>query len=66
MGKPLRVLIVEDSKDDAILLLRELKRGSYDPIFERVDTPAAMIEVLEKQTWDILISDYSMPHFSAP
>ena len=66
MGKPLRVLIVEDSEDDAILLLRELKRGGYDPIFERVDTPAAMIEVLEKQTWDILISDYSMPHFSAP
>ena len=66
MGKPLRVLIVEDSEDDAILLLRELKRGGYDPIFERVDTPAAMIEVIEKQTWDILISDYSMPHFSAP
>jgi len=66
MGKPLRVLIVEDSEDDAILLLRELKRGGYDPIFERVDTPAAMIEVLEKQTWDLLISDYSMPHFSAP
>ncbi|HUV83862.1 MAG TPA: ATP-binding protein [archaeon] len=66
MGKPLRVLIVEDSEDDAILLVRELKRGGYDPIFERVDTSAAMIEVLEKQTWDILISDYSMPHFSAP
>jgi len=66
MGKPLRVLIVEDSEDDTILLLRELKRGGYDPIFERVDTSATMIEVLEKQTWDILISDYSMPHFSAP
>lgn len=66
MGKPLRVLIVEDSEDDTILLLRELKRGGYDPIFERVDTSATMIDVLEKQTWDILISDYSMPHFSAP
>ena len=66
MGKPLRVLIVEDSEDDAILLVRELKRGGYDPIFERVDTSATMIDVLEKQTWDILISDYSMPHFSAP
>jgi signal transduction histidine kinase/FixJ family two-component response regulator len=66
MGKQLRVLIVEDSEDDTILLLRELKRGGYDPIFEQVDTPAAMIEFLEKQTWDVLISDYSMPHFSAP
>ena len=66
MGKPLRVLIVEDSEDDAILLLRELKRGGYDPIFERVDTPAAMTDALAGQTWDIVIADYSMPHFSAP
>lgn len=65
MDKTLRVLIIEDSEDDAILLVQELKRGGYDPIFERVDTPAAMIEFLEKQTWDILICDYSMPHFNA-
>ncbi len=66
MGTPLRVLIVEDSEDDAILLLRELRRGGCDPIFERVDTPAAMTDALDKQTWDIVIADYSMPHFSAP
>lgn len=66
MGTPLRVLIVEDSEDDAILLLRELRRGGCDPIFERVDTPAAMTNALDKQTWDIVIADYSMPHFSAP
>ena len=35
----LRVLIVEDSEDDALLLLRELERGGYEPIHERVDTP---------------------------
>ena len=66
MGTPLRVLIVEDSEDDAILLLRELRRGGCDPIFERVDTPAAMTDALDKRTWDIVIADYSMPHFSAP
>lgn len=66
MGISLRVLIVEDSEDDAILLLRELKRGGCDPIFERVDTPAAMTDALDKQTWDIVIADYSMPNFSAP
>lgn len=66
MGTPLRVLIVEDSEDDAILLLRELRRGGCDPIFERVDTPAAMTNALDKRTWDIIIADYSMPHFSAP
>lgn len=66
MGISLRVLIVEDSEDDAILLLRELKRGGCDPIFERVDTPAAMTDALDKRTWDIIIADYSMPNFSAP
>ncbi len=66
MGIPLRVLIVEDSEDDAILLLRELRRGGCDPIFERVDTPAAMANALDKRTWDIIIADYSMPNFSAP
>ncbi len=66
MNIPLRVLIVEDSEDDVILLLRELKRGGCKPIFERVDTAAAMTDALDKRTWDIIISDYSMPNFSAP
>jgi hypothetical protein len=37
--RPLRVLLVEDSENDATLLLRKLRRGGYDPRFERVDTP---------------------------
>jgi PAS domain S-box-containing protein len=66
MSTPLRILIVEDSDDDAALIMRELRRGGYDPMFERVDTPAAMKAAIDKQTWDLVISDYSMPHFSAP
>ena len=38
MSTPLDVLIVEDSEDDALLLMQELRRGSYNPTFERVDT----------------------------
>lgn len=64
MNKPLRVLIVEDSADDAELLLLELRCGGYDPTFERVDTPEAMTTALDKQTWDVILSDYVMPHFS--
>ncbi len=64
MSKPLRVLIVEDSEDDALLTIRELERGGYALTFERVETAEAMAAALKKQAWDIIISDYSMPHFS--
>ena len=64
MRTPLRVLIVEDSEDDMALLVRELRRGGYDPTFELVDTPAGMTAALGKNQWDLIICDYSMPHFS--
>ena len=64
---PLRVLIVEDSEDDALLLLRELRRGGYEPIHERVDTPEAMRQALEERgPWDVVLSDWRMPRFEAP
>jgi PAS domain S-box-containing protein len=62
---PLRVLIVEDSEDDAFLLLRELKRGGYVPVHERVDTAPAMGAALERAEWDLVVSDHSMPNFSS-
>lgn len=66
MNQPLHVLIVEDSEDDAELLLRTLRRGGYTPIYERVQTAEAMQVALHEKTWDIVVSDYSMPKFSAP
>ena len=65
MGTHIRVLIVEDSKEDTLLIIRELKRGGYDPMCERVETAEAMIASLDKQEWDIVISDHSMPHFNS-
>ncbi len=64
MGTALRLLIVEDSEDDAALLLRELRRGGYDVTHERVDTPGALTSALDRQKWDLVISDHSMPHFT--
>src|SRR3989454_5824048 len=64
MGIPLRVLMVEDSEDDALLLVRELQRGGYEPAFERVASAAAMEAALERHSWDLVIGDHSMPHFS--
>src|SRR5438128_2334476 len=64
MGKPLRVLMVEDSEDDARLMLRELRGAGYDLTHERVDTAVALEASLDRHTWDLVIGDYSMPHFS--
>jgi signal transduction histidine kinase len=66
VSKPLRALIVEDSEQDAALLVRELRRGGYDLSFERVETPDTMQAALDKNSWDVVLSDYSMPRFSAP
>lgn len=64
MGKPLNVLIVEDSEDDALLVVRELRKGGHEPSFERVDTPEALQSSLAEKRWDIVLSDYSMPQFN--
>ncbi len=64
MTTALRVLIVEDSEADAELLLRELRRGGYAPEFERVETPEGLDDALARQSWDLIVSDYAMPHFN--
>src|SRR5579883_2883900 len=66
MSPHLRVLIVEDSEDDMLLILRELRRAGYIITYVRVDTPETMVAALDQQPWDIVIADYSLPAFSAP
>lgn len=58
--------MVEDSPDDAELLLRTLRSGGYDPQYVRVETAEEMREALAEKSWDLVISDFSLPHFSAP
>jgi signal transduction histidine kinase len=60
--KPLRVIVIEDSEDDALLLLRELHRGGYETVSRRIETAAEMEQALEHE-WDLIISDYSLPRF---
>lgn len=64
MTKSLRVLIIEDSENDAILLLRELRRSGYTPVHKRVDNTDDLLSALENEPWDIIISDFVMPKFS--
>ncbi len=64
MAKPIKVLIVEDTEDDAELILRELEHHDYEPVFDWVDTPEALNNSLDKHDWDIVLTDYAMPKFS--
>src|SRR5512141_2218218 len=66
MSTQLRILLIEDSEDDARLLLREIQRGGYDVESERVETADAMRAALTRQPWDLIICDFSLPKFSAP
>ncbi|MFZ5763523.1 MAG: response regulator [Thermodesulfobacteriota bacterium] len=65
MAVPLRILQIEDSEDDALLVLRHLRKGGeYDVIARRVETPAELAEALAGESWDLVLSDYAMPHFN--
>jgi signal transduction histidine kinase len=60
---PLRLLLVEDSEDDAVLLLRELRRSGYDVSHTRVETREELEPALARGAWDVVIADYALPHF---
>ncbi len=64
-GTKLRVLLVEDCENDALLLERELTRGGYESLVKRLDSPGAMSAALRDQNWDLVLSDWNLPRFSA-
>ncbi len=64
MSTPLRVLIVEDSEQDARLFLREVRQGGYEPLSQRVESAAALNSALAAQEWDVIICDYRLPQFT--
>lgn len=64
MTEPLRLLIVEDSEDDALLIVRALQRIGYTLTFERVDKAEPLQFALAREPWDLVISDYAMPGFN--
>ena len=63
MATPLNILIVEDSPNDADLVLFELRRAGYTPAWKRVETESDFLAELKKLP-DIVLSDYSLPQFS--
>jgi DNA-binding NtrC family response regulator len=65
-GTPINVLVVEDDISDTDLIMRELRRGGYEPEFTRVETEGQMRAALDRQAWDVAIVDHSLPSFDAP
>lgn len=63
MGKPLNLLIVEDSPNDAELVIATLRHAGFAPTTQQVETEADFLAALKKSP-DIILSDYSMPQFN--
>lgn len=63
--KAIRVLVIEDWEDDALLLARHFRVAGYDLTYRRVDCAKDMTEALNQECWDLILCDHSMPGFSA-
>jgi signal transduction histidine kinase len=64
LGERLRVLLVEDSVEDATRVERELSSGGYDATFRRVETRDAFRAALDAETWDVVVSDHTLARYS--
>jgi two-component system, cell cycle sensor histidine kinase and response regulator CckA len=64
VGSALNVLLVDDSADDAEIIIRELQRGGREISAERVFDASSMSASLRRRRWDLVLSDWTMPSFS--
>src|SRR5258708_3677609 len=64
MSTPLQVLFVEDSEDDMLLQVRELRRSGYDPVYERVQAAGSLQAALARPGLELVISDYALRGFN--
>ena len=65
MSKQLNILIVEDTEEDAILLLRHLRNGGYEVNYQQVKSADEMVASIDNKDWEIILCDYRLPGFSA-
>ena len=64
-GHPVRLLIIEDSKDDAELMIRHLRKGGFKPKAQRVESSSGLTSALQKNCWDLVLCDHNMPGFDS-
>lgn len=61
----IRVLLIEDSEQDADLILRELRKGGYWPVHKRIETREELRDALAETTWDVILCDHALPKFNS-
>lgn len=66
MSRTLRLLVIEDSEDDALLIVHELRRGGFQASWERVETASSLEAALQREAWDAITCDWVMPQLSGP
>lgn len=64
MGRPLRVLMIEDSENDVSVIVRRLQLGGFLPVFKQVCTAEEMRSALDREPWDLVLSGFLMSNFS--
>jgi PAS domain S-box-containing protein len=65
MNRKLRVIIIEDSEFDAVVMANVLEQGGYAIDYDRLETADALNKALVENEWDLILSDYNLPDFSA-
>ncbi len=66
MAEKIRILLLEDSLDDAFLVERELKKSGFDFEMQRVETEQYFRDALDNRQWDLVLADFNLPAFSGP
>jgi PAS domain S-box-containing protein len=64
VSKAIKVLVVEDSEDDARLAMRMLRQGGFEPTYRRVQDAGALRAAIGQEHWDAVLSDFRLPSFS--
>lgn len=64
MRRAVKILVVEDSEDDARLAMRALRQGGFIPSYLRVENVDALKAAFERERWDAVLSDFRMPGFT--
>lgn len=63
MRRPIRILMIEDSEDDQELMLRQIRKGGYQPEYLNLHTKKDLLDALDKYQWDLVLCDFNLPAF---